>query len=94
MSLSVKPDGSISGENPVVLTFMPFSWVSKTCVFYTLMFCTWSALIKLLMCHNLLLKLSICDKFLNLATTRVTQSKRCTVRPGIGKTTISLTKKS
>ena len=53
MSLTVKPDGSITNENPVVLTFKPFSWVSKTCVFYIL-FLTWRALIKLLSCHNLL----------------------------------------
>ena len=28
MSLSVKPDGLISNENPVLLTFKPVSWVS------------------------------------------------------------------
>lgn len=45
MSLTVKPDGLISNENPVVLTFKPFSRVSKKCTFCTQMFYTWSALI-------------------------------------------------
>lgn len=55
MSLSVKPDGLISNENPIVLTFKPFPWVSKKCIFYTQIFPHVECF------DNLLLKLSVCD---------------------------------
>lgn len=71
MLLFVKFDGLIFSENFVVLIFMLFLWVSKICVFYILMFCIWSVLIKLLMCYNLFLKFFICDKFFNLVIIRV-----------------------